>query len=209
MKMKEPTRKHKIPATGENWMKREMRKPFRVIFWILVVCMGLGLVGKLIVSVGNRDTEHKVANKPAVSEKRKLEEEHHRQKVQEKPINASPTISDITFEEFEESFVFGKQELQEKRKLFKNNYARRWVEWSGRVSFTSPLLRKVFFNHKYVRGISWNNIVEVHFPRSSERRIQHLKRGDWVTYQARLDQWLDTTHEIVLVEGRIIKVSRY
>lgn len=70
MKIKEPTRKHEIPAAGESWMKKEMRKPFRVLFWILVVCMGFALVSWLIVPVGTGDTQHKLPNKPAVSEKR-------------------------------------------------------------------------------------------------------------------------------------------
>lgn len=73
MKTKEPTRKHPIPKTGENWMKREMRKPFRVMFWILVGCAGVALLGELIVSVGTRDTEHKVPNEPVVSEERRAE----------------------------------------------------------------------------------------------------------------------------------------
>lgn len=75
MEIKEPTRKHKIPATGESWMKREMRKPFRVMFWIFVVCVGFGLVVNLIVylvdPMGSPLGEIlKTPNKPAVSEKR-------------------------------------------------------------------------------------------------------------------------------------------
>ncbi|MHC4158139.1 MAG: hypothetical protein ACYSSO_03580 [Planctomycetota bacterium] len=71
--MKEPTRKHKITATDENSMKREMRKPFRVMLWILIACGVFVLVGNLMMLVGSRDTEHKVSSKPVVGEERRVE----------------------------------------------------------------------------------------------------------------------------------------
>jgi hypothetical protein len=76
--IKEPTRKHEIPEAGESWMKRKMRPPFRVMFWVLVVCVGFALVMWLIVPVETGDTQHKLPNKPAVSEKRRTERELQR-----------------------------------------------------------------------------------------------------------------------------------
>jgi hypothetical protein len=55
MKMKEPARKHKIPVAGERWIKREMRKPFRIMFWVLVVLMGVGLVGNLMMFLDSKN----------------------------------------------------------------------------------------------------------------------------------------------------------
>lgn len=65
MKIKEPTRRHKIPrshktpSSGKSWMKRQMRKPYRVMFWILVVCWGFALVGGLMMYL---DSKNEVAN---------------------------------------------------------------------------------------------------------------------------------------------------
>lgn len=72
--MKEPTGKHPNPAKL-GWMKREMRKPFRIMFWVLVVLMGVGLVGNLMMFLDSEDkvtTNSTRRNKTRkVSEKRK------------------------------------------------------------------------------------------------------------------------------------------
>jgi hypothetical protein len=72
MKIKEPTRRHKIPrshkipSSGKSWMKRQMRKPYRVMFWILVVCWGFALVGGLMMYL---DSKNEVANNNIIRHK--------------------------------------------------------------------------------------------------------------------------------------------
>jgi membrane glycosyltransferase len=86
-RMKEPMRKHEISAAGVSWMKREMRKPFRVMFWISVVCVGFALVGNLVMFlvdskdevVKNNINQQKTR---IVSEKRAAEDELRRAKTE-------------------------------------------------------------------------------------------------------------------------------
>jgi hypothetical protein len=76
VKIKEPTRKHEIPEAGESWMKRKMRPPFRVMFLILVVCIGFAWVIFSVVSgivaVKNNINQRKIR---VASEWRRAEDE--------------------------------------------------------------------------------------------------------------------------------------
>jgi len=236
VKMKEPTGKHPNPAKL-GWMKREMRKPFRIMFWVLVVLMGVGLVGKLIVSVGTRDSVRKPPTKPVrIREERRFrkpqtkrpakkrrssyweerrererrEREKQRQEAERREsVEAPPIISDVTPEEIERLFgIWSELTILQKGELFKNNYKRKWVEWTGKV--WSVASYTVWFEYKLSSDPIRTLLVSASFGESAKRTLLQLRNGQRVTYQGRIQSCkIDLDHrclDVSLEDARIVEI---
>lgn len=140
MKMGEPTRRHSKTGAAENWTPRW--GSFCILFGALVTVF-------LIVLVVTRDTEHKVASKPAVSEKsiasNRLEETNRDivnmssqrngkqsqfAREEKKRSNHTKSSFNISFEEMRENYNSMTQVQWEQ---YSQKLRGRKVEWCGWV----------------------------------------------------------------------------
>ena len=121
--MGEPTRKHPIPGKS-GWMKREMRKPFRIMFWILVVLMGVALLMVPMMLLESKDEVDK--NNINQGETRVVSEK----RVAKKRSNHTKSSFNISFEEMRENYNSMTQVQWEQ---YSQKLRGRKVEWCGWV----------------------------------------------------------------------------